>query len=228
MTINAQNRQSSTVRKPARRRADTTRQAILIAAARLFAEKGYSECNLREIADKVGIKAGSFYYHFKSKDQILDEVLDSSLVLITTAVETAVADLGPDASPLAKISSAMRAHITTFLAGDAEATALTRVYEHLPPSMKRRSRTGRKAYAEIWYGLFKEGIDKGVVRDDLDTGTTVSLILAGMSRIMEWYNPRTMTLDGVCALVVDLYLGGGLAVRPSGKPGAVEGLGAPK
>lgn len=54
------------------RKADVTRRAILVTTARMFAEKGYGECNLREIAEEVGIKAGSFYYHFRSKDQILD------------------------------------------------------------------------------------------------------------------------------------------------------------
>ncbi len=147
------------VRRSAKpRKADVTRRAILITTARMFAEKGYSECNLREIAEEVGIKAGSFYYHFRSKDQILDEILDASITLMSGAVNSAVAELGPDAPALAKIAVAMRAHVATFLVDDASSAALMRVYEHLPPSMKRRSREQRRAYAQIWFDLFEQGV----------------------------------------------------------------------
>ena len=53
-----------------------TRQAILLAAAKLFKEDGYNATTMRRIANAASLEAGSIYYHFKSKDQILHEVLD--------------------------------------------------------------------------------------------------------------------------------------------------------
>ena len=46
------------------------------AAARLFRHEGYYATTMRDIAQESGIEAGSIYYHFRSKDQILSEVLD--------------------------------------------------------------------------------------------------------------------------------------------------------
>ena len=54
----------------------TTKQKILNAAMTLFAEKGYSDVYVGEIAEAVGIKAPSLYKHFKSKQDIFNAILD--------------------------------------------------------------------------------------------------------------------------------------------------------
>src|ERR1035437_495482 len=61
---------------PAKSVAAVSRQAILDTAARLFRQQGYAAASLRAIADACDMKAGSLYYHFESKDQIVSEVLD--------------------------------------------------------------------------------------------------------------------------------------------------------
>ena len=53
----------------------STRQRILISAARLFSEKGYTETSIREIAEAVGLNTASLYYHFPSKNAILEQML---------------------------------------------------------------------------------------------------------------------------------------------------------
>ena len=53
-----------------------TRRAILLASAKLFSKEGYNATTMRRIAEAANLEAGSIYYHFGSKDRILDEVLD--------------------------------------------------------------------------------------------------------------------------------------------------------
>jgi AcrR family transcriptional regulator len=57
----------------------TTRDHILEAADRLFYRQGYEHTSFSDIADAVQISRGNFYYHFKSKDEILDAVIDVRL-----------------------------------------------------------------------------------------------------------------------------------------------------
>jgi AcrR family transcriptional regulator len=57
----------------------SAREEILDAAAELFAERGYAATSTRTIADRVGIRQASLYYHFHSKEQILAELLESTV-----------------------------------------------------------------------------------------------------------------------------------------------------
>lgn len=54
--------------------ADTRRQ-IVETADRLFYENGYEATAFADIAGAIGISRGNFYYHFKTKDEILDAVI---------------------------------------------------------------------------------------------------------------------------------------------------------
>jgi TetR/AcrR family transcriptional repressor of nem operon len=57
----------------------TTRDHIIEAADQLFYRQGYEHTSFSDIADVVQISRGNFYYHFKSKDEILDAVIDARL-----------------------------------------------------------------------------------------------------------------------------------------------------
>jgi len=53
----------------------TRRDHIVEAADQLFYQQGYEHTSFKHIADAVQISRGNFYYHFKSKDEILDAVI---------------------------------------------------------------------------------------------------------------------------------------------------------
>ena len=57
----------------------TTRDQIVQAADQLFYRQGYEHTSFSDIADSVKISRGNFYYHFKSKDEILDAVINLRL-----------------------------------------------------------------------------------------------------------------------------------------------------
>jgi TetR/AcrR family transcriptional regulator, transcriptional repressor for nem operon len=57
----------------------TTRDHIVEAADRLFYRQGYEHTSFSDIADVVQLSRGNFYYHFKTKDEILDAVIGARL-----------------------------------------------------------------------------------------------------------------------------------------------------
>lgn len=67
---------------------ETTRDRITREADRLFYERGYEHTSFADIADAVGISRGNFYYHFKSKDEILDAVIDARMADTCQMLET--------------------------------------------------------------------------------------------------------------------------------------------
>jgi TetR/AcrR family transcriptional repressor of nem operon len=60
-------------------RDQTTRDHIIEAADQLFYRQGYEHTSFSDIADVVRISRGNFYYHFKTKDEILDAVINARL-----------------------------------------------------------------------------------------------------------------------------------------------------
>lgn len=56
--------------------ATDTRRQIVEAADRLFYERGFEATSFSDIAGAVGLSRGNFYYHFKTKDEILGAVID--------------------------------------------------------------------------------------------------------------------------------------------------------
>jgi AcrR family transcriptional regulator len=57
----------------------TTRDHIIQAADRLFYRQGYEHTSFSDIANVVQISRGNFYFHFKTKDEILDAVIHRRL-----------------------------------------------------------------------------------------------------------------------------------------------------
>lgn len=57
----------------------TTRENIIVAADDLFYRQGFESTSFADIAKTVGISRGNFYHHFKSKDEILDAVIEARL-----------------------------------------------------------------------------------------------------------------------------------------------------
>src|ERR1700712_2395576 len=55
----------------------TRRDELLPIAAELFAERGFRNTTVRDIADAAGILSGSLYHHFDSKESMVDEILSS-------------------------------------------------------------------------------------------------------------------------------------------------------
>jgi AcrR family transcriptional regulator len=83
--------------------AESTRERILGAAARLFAEQGFSRVSMPEIARASGITAGAIYKHFKSKADLLFQVATRALKSIPLFVEAA--ESGRDATALPRLAA---------------------------------------------------------------------------------------------------------------------------
>lgn len=64
------------------RQASATRDRILAVALELFAQHGYAGTSIRDIADRMGITKAAVYYHFRSKVDLLAEVLQPAMARV--------------------------------------------------------------------------------------------------------------------------------------------------
>jgi AcrR family transcriptional regulator len=72
-----------------------SRERILAAARTLFAERGYFACKVADIAARSGMSAGNVYWHFPTKEAILQAVLAEGF----TALETMTAEVAEEYGP---------------------------------------------------------------------------------------------------------------------------------
>src|SRR3954454_18360522 len=68
-------------------RSSDTRERIRTVALRMFATKGYANTSLREISDELGVTKAALYFHFKTKEDILNGILLGHLDSINTIIE---------------------------------------------------------------------------------------------------------------------------------------------
>lgn len=169
-------------------KADQTRDKILRAAARVFRESGYSVATMRRIAAEAGLEAGSVYYHFPSKEAVVDEVLDRGLRDLLNDTKNAV-DAAEDSNKKNRLSIAIAAHIRNIFLKNEFTSANIRIYSLLPEEIRARHRPIRRIYASFWDQLLNEAQAAGVLRSDIKIMPLRQAILGGLNWTIEWFDP---------------------------------------
>lgn len=91
---------SRPTRPALRERYDRRQQEVVVGAARLFAERGYDQTSVPELASALGLATGSLYHYFGSKEQLLIEICDQ---LMDPLLEQARALVAQEAEPEARL-----------------------------------------------------------------------------------------------------------------------------
>jgi TetR/AcrR family transcriptional regulator len=81
-------------------KAERTRAAILVEAQRLFAERGFTDTRLEDLADAVGLKRPALFYHFKDKQALYDAVVEDLFGDLWGRTESILTGPGPIAERL--------------------------------------------------------------------------------------------------------------------------------
>ncbi len=187
-----------TTEAPARRtKADLSRERVLEAAATLFAERGYAGTTMRDVAQRVGLQAGSLYYHYRSKEELIEAVLALGLQGVASAVRLAVAAVPADASDRERFTTAVLAHLKALVEFGAYALASRRVLGQVPPHVRRRLVAMQDAYGEFWLGLLDRALARGALRSDIDVHLARTFTLGALNYALEWYKPQGRPLGEI-------------------------------
>lgn len=139
-------------------------QAIKSAAA-VFAEKGFHGSSTRDIAENMGIKQGSLYYYFKSKEEALGEVC-------LYGIEDYVEHMQVIAASEESFESKLMATITSHLTSYRERNEALKVYNderlYLPKEKRKKLKSLGSGYRQLLEGIFEEGVESGVLRESID------------------------------------------------------------
>jgi AcrR family transcriptional regulator len=107
--------------RPVQNESDSLRKDIIAHSAALFRQQGYANTTVRDIAAAVGIQPGSWFYHFKSKQDILVAVVEQGLGQSLAAAESVAAQ---SLAPRAAFTRLVQSHLHTLLAPDHDFIAV--------------------------------------------------------------------------------------------------------
>jgi len=139
-------------------------QAIRSAAA-VFAEKGFHGSSTRDIAEHMGIKQGSLYYYFKSKEEALGEVC-------LFGIEDYADHMKVIAASDQSFESKLMATITSHLSSYRERNEALKVYNderlYLPEEKRKNLKLLGSGYRQLLEEIFEEGVQSGALRSSID------------------------------------------------------------
>ncbi len=176
-----------------------SRENLLAISARRFARGGFEATSMRDIAGEAGMLAGSMYYHFPSKNELIAAVYESGVAEIATAVDAAVARAR---TPWTRLEAACVAHLESLLADRAHAAVMTADLARLAPRLRRRLVVMRDGYERRFVEL--------VTALPLPPGTDRSLwrlqLLGALNWTPTWYRRGGKTPAAIArALVAALH-----------------------
>jgi AcrR family transcriptional regulator len=165
----------------------TRRDELLDIAAKLFAERGFKNTTVRDIADAAGILSGSLYHHFDSKEAMVDELLDTFQTELWKRYDEIEAS---DLSPRAKLEAIVR---TSFDAIDHHHSEVA-IFQNDAAYLSGFERFGYLAernarFERLWRGVLHEGVDSGELRQDLDVDLVYRFLRDTVWVAVTWYRP---------------------------------------
>ena len=181
-------------------KAAKTRAEILSAAARVLRANGYKATTLRLIAAEANMQAGSVYYHFKSKEAIVDEVLNAGLRDLLSGVGAAVEQFPRPYDHYARIGAAIRTHLHFLFKASEFTSANIRSYGMMPSHFRERHGEIRHAYGRLWDRILKEAQQDDAIRSDIKIVPLRQVMLGALNWTVEWFDPDRAGMEGYLSL----------------------------
>jgi AcrR family transcriptional regulator len=180
-----------------------TKENILDAAAALFSKHGYNGTALRDIADALEMKAGSLYYHFDSKEQLVLEILTIGLENIIDTVIRRVEELPENSSSKEILVAAAKGHLGALLEkGDYTSTSI-RNYGQMPVAVQKEGRIIRDRYESMWRKWLVKAQERGDIKASVDLKILRLSILGALNRTLAWYSKKgDLSIDEIAEIQV--------------------------
>ncbi len=183
------------------------REELLRIAARLFAERGFRNTTVRDIADSAGILSGSLYHHFDSKESMVDEILSTFQEQLFTSYD---AILTSALSPRERIEAAVRLSFEAIDQHHAEVAIFQNEAEQLGRLERFSYLADRNEQSRaVWLRLIEDGVRSGVLRKDLDVELVYRFIRDTVWVAVKWYRPGgKLTHEAVASQYLTILLDG--------------------
>ena len=183
------------------------RAAILRAAIKVFAQKGYFNSKVADIAKEAGIADGTVYLYFKSKDEILHSVFDRAMEEFIAEGKREIAEIEQADERLKRIA---QLHLEK-LGADRDLAVVFQVeLRGSTKFMEEFSGGGFAEYLDIIRHTISEGQKSGVFRTDLKPITAAKILYGALDEMVtNWIlSKRAYPLAPMADEVLKVFFGG--------------------
>lgn len=162
-----------------------SRDDVVAAAGRLFAERGYHGTSMRDLARELGLQGSSLYAHVDSKEDLLVAVVERGARLFQASAEAALAAAE---TPRDRLLALIRGHIDVVLDHRDEARTFLDEARALDGAHRTQVIEERDRYEQVFRSTIAAGAESGSFRADVDVPVTVIFILSILNAIPRWYD----------------------------------------
>jgi AcrR family transcriptional regulator len=163
-----------------------TDERVLLAAGRLFREKGFAATTVREIAAAAEMLPGSLHYRYASKDDILVALMKRGVERAIAAVELAIAD---ERDAIERLRLGLRAHLELLCNGDDSLYVLLFDWRSLSADVRDDVERERQHLERFWDRLLVDAHATGKARPLLDLELVRQFGFGAINWVATWYRP---------------------------------------
>lgn len=154
------------------------RRAILHAAVRVFAEKGYHGCRIADVARAAGVAYGLVYHYFQNKEELLESVFAEQWGILISALKAI--DEGPGTAS-EKIAAVFGFVFDVFKTAPAAVRVLILEVTRTPHSLRAGStRETFELAVQTVADVIRQGQSQGELRADLDPVVAAAGVLGAL------------------------------------------------
>jgi AcrR family transcriptional regulator len=195
------------------KKSDLTRESILRAGAVIFAAEGYSTARLTDVAALIGMKAGSLYYHFDSRESLVQAILERGMQHTQGTLLATLAALPAGAGPLERIRAAIECHFVVVVEQEEFSLATVKLFNQIPQVLRQRHLRNLRAYAKLWRQLLKDAQAAKLLRPDINLSIMRMTIVGALNSAPGWFRAGKLSAREV-GRQISLILLRGMAAQP--------------
>ena len=178
---------------------DAERARVLQISAKLFREKGFDKTSVRQIAEACELLPGSLHYRYKSKEEIL---VDMMRIAIDRTIRSTIVASATIADPVLRIRAALKAHMEVLLTGGDMVYVLLFEWRALAGDARTEIMRERDRYEKHWDAMLDALQIQGLIRKDINTHTIRLIGLGAINWMATWYRPDGgQSLDEICDML---------------------------
>jgi len=191
------------MRKPGSNGSETLKN-LRSAAIRLLSERGYEGMNLRTLASRLRLHAGSLYNYIESKQQLLYWLMKDATEKLLREFDAAIAGIE---DPEEQMREFVVFHLCHHLVNRKESSVLSTEMRSLTPRNYRAISRLQRLYTDKIHDIVKRGLAAGKFSID-DSQIATFALLQMLTSVIRWYSPQgRLTVDELVEIYTNLVFG---------------------